>query len=219
MVAHSPTYVFFYEYVMDPHGTGAYDNMPLDAADRLLNTFPLALDGQFSHELFSHLASLEPNCYLALAQAGFPVLDSRDPSVDVQPSAAAVTTLISAALNLLPKVSVLDVDAVIWCTGFAGKNVRPTAPEVFGVSEPDLTDNSGVLGPKDIAARLDASRGVDAEGEVLGIWKRHLRMDNYWLIGGVMQYQRWWSRSMAQLIKLALQECLPPAYRDTPEDK
>lgn len=60
MVARSPTYVFPYEYVMDPHGIGAYDLIPLEAADRLLNTMPLALDGQLSHGLFAHLASLEP---------------------------------------------------------------------------------------------------------------------------------------------------------------
>jgi len=60
MVARSATYIFPYEYVMDPHGIGAYDIMPLDAADRLLNTFPFALDGQFSHGLFAHLASQEP---------------------------------------------------------------------------------------------------------------------------------------------------------------
>lgn len=60
MVARSPTYIFPYEYVMDPHGIGAYDIMGVEAADLLLNTFPLALDGQFSHGLFSHLASQEP---------------------------------------------------------------------------------------------------------------------------------------------------------------
>lgn len=60
MVARSPTYVFPYEYVMNPHGIGAYDLMPIEAADKLLNTFPQALDGQFSHGLFAHLAAQEP---------------------------------------------------------------------------------------------------------------------------------------------------------------
>jgi hypothetical protein len=60
MVARSPTYIFPYSYVMDPHGLGAYDSMPLVVADRMLNTFPSGLDGQFSHELFAHLASQEP---------------------------------------------------------------------------------------------------------------------------------------------------------------
>lgn len=60
MVARSPTFIFPYDYVMDPHGIGAYDHMPLDAADRLLNTFPPSIDGQLSRVLFAHLSSQEP---------------------------------------------------------------------------------------------------------------------------------------------------------------
>ena len=48
MVARSPTYIFPYDYMMDPHGIGAYDLMPLDAADKMLNALPSALNGQFS---------------------------------------------------------------------------------------------------------------------------------------------------------------------------
>ncbi|KAI1098962.1 hypothetical protein F4804DRAFT_345895 [Jackrogersella minutella] len=212
MVARSPTYIFPYEYVMDPHGIGAYDNMPLDVADRLLKTFPLALDGQFSHGPLAHLASQEPDRYLALAQAGFPVLDSRDPSADVQHHLAerggghyidvgAVRGRVGPVGYTKTRLrlsdgSVLDANAVIWCTGFADKDVRAMASEVLGMVEPDATNDNNVLGPKDIAARLDASWGVDAEGEVRGVWKHHLRMENYWTIGGVIQQQRWWSRLM-----------------------
>lgn len=110
--------------------------------------------------------------------------------------------------------STLDADAVIWCTGFADKDVRSTAERVLGVAGGN--NDEGSLGPKDIAARLDATWGVDGEGEVRGMWKRHLRMENYWVIGGVIQHQRWWSRPLAQQIRLALDGCLPPAYRDTP---
>lgn len=186
--------------------------------------------------------------YLALAQAGFPVLDSRDPSVDVQHHLVerggghyvdvGGTKLISegkvavrgrvmpvrytkAGLRLSDGTD-LDVDAVIWCTGFADKDVRSTAEGVLGVaanSDDDDDDDDGpkdTLGPKDIAARLDATWGVDAEGEVRGMWKRHLRMENYWVLGGVIQHQRWWSRPLAQQIKLAIMGDLPPAYRQTP---
>jgi hypothetical protein len=60
MIARSLTYIFPYAYVMDPHAIGAYDLMPVAAADRLLQTFPSGLDGQVSKGLFAHLASQEP---------------------------------------------------------------------------------------------------------------------------------------------------------------
>lgn len=47
MVVRSPTCVFPYEYVIDSHSVGAYDLMPLEAADKLMNTLPTALDGSF----------------------------------------------------------------------------------------------------------------------------------------------------------------------------
>lgn len=112
--------------------------------------------------------------------------------------------------------STLEADAVVWCTGFADKDVRSTAEEILGGAAGDHDGDKGLLGPGDIAARLDATWGVDAEGEVRGVWKRHLRVENYWVIGGVIQHQRWWSRPLAQQIRLALDGELPPAYRDTP---
>lgn len=118
----------------------------------------------------------------------------------------------------------VDTDAVVWCTGFADRNVRDTAASILGGDditaaavdneENDKTDR--LLGPCDVAARLDATWGLDGEGEIRGMWKRHLRMENYWIMGGFAQPQRWYSRVLAQQIKLALASALPPAYRDTP---
>ena len=180
--------------------------------------------------------------YKALSQAGFPVRDCTDPSFNIQHHLlerggghyldVGGTELIASGQvgvrGLVEPVgytetglrlsdgSILDVDAVVWCTGFADKNVRGTAREMLGA---DGSGREGDMGPADIAATLDATWGVDAEGEVRGVWKRHLRMENYWVMGGVIQHQRWWSRSMAQQIKLALEGCLPDAYRDTPAPK
>lgn len=123
---------------------------------------------------------------------------------------------------LLSDGSTLDVDAVIWCTGFADKDVRATAGRLLGADNANgLGQSQGedILGPEDIAARLDATWGLDAEGEIRGTWKRHLRMENYWVMGGVIQHQRWWSRALTQQIKLALDGALPPAYREVPEMK
>lgn len=118
---------------------------------------------------------------------------------------------------------VVDADAVIWCTGFRDKNARTTAAEILG-GEGGAQDGGSaaapqegrVLGPADIAARLDATWGIDSEGEVRGLWKRQLRIDNYWLMGGFTQQHRWYSRMLALQIKAELEGILPPAYRDTP---
>lgn len=124
---------------------------------------------------------------------------------------------------LLSDNSTLDTDAVIWCTGFADKDVRETAKEVLGSEELaraqkdyNVQASVDVLGPKDIVSRLDATWGVDAEGEIRGMWKRHLRMENYWVAGGGFMYQRWGCRATAQQIKLDLMGCLGEAYRATP---
>ncbi|KAI0176008.1 monooxygenase [Hypoxylon sp. FL1284] len=118
--------------------------------------------------------------------------------------------------------STADADAVVWCTGFADRDARDTAAEILsggalsGVAADGGKTQKDVLDPRDVAARLDATWALDAEGEFRGVWKRHLRMENYWFMGGHTQFQRWYSRIVAQQIRLALDGTLPPAYRETP---
>ncbi|KAI0513064.1 hypothetical protein F5B22DRAFT_637427 [Xylaria bambusicola] len=241
MVARSPTYVLPHSYVMGPRGLGVYDLMPLDAADKLANTTPQALAGRIIHGAFSHLASLEPNRYLALSRAGFPVLDSRNPATDLQHHLLerggghyvdiGATELISHG-----KVSVkgsveptsytetglkfsdgssITADAVIWCTGFT--DFQTAAVDSLGGANSEYNGRKDVLTPEDIVARMDACWGVDIEGETRGMGKRHLRLENYWTIGGGLQHQRWQARNVAKQIKLELEGLLPPAYRETPK--
>ncbi|KAL4926923.1 monooxygenase [Aspergillus undulatus] len=121
----------------------------------------------------------------------------------------------------------VDADAVIWCTGFSDSNMVTTAAGILGgksdtngfVTEAEtngVKKNQHILGPRDIASRLDATWGVDNEGEVRGMWKRHLNLENIWIMGGHTQYHRWHSRTLALQIKAALEGVLPPAYRHTP---
>ncbi|KAJ5650935.1 monooxygenase [Penicillium longicatenatum] len=119
--------------------------------------------------------------------------------------------------------SCVDADAIIWCTGYADANVRDTAAEILASASAVDGVSSGVddgikhlLGPREIASRLDATWSIDSEGEIRGMWKRHLGLDNFWIMGGYTQQHRWHSRTLALQIKAALEGILPPAYRDTP---
>lgn len=109
--------------------------------------------------------------------------------------------------------TVVQADAVVWCTGFGDKNVRETAAEVLGGGDGGCVEEWQA---QEIAARLDATWGVDAEGEIRGMWKRHARVENYWVMGGFTQQHRWHSKTLALQIKAALEGVLPEAYQGTP---
>lgn len=248
MVARSPTYIVPVEYVLDKHVLGAYDLLGPEPGDRRFSTIPTWIEANISHGGLAHAASMEPDRYAALAAAGFPVLDGRHPDaviphhllerggghyVDlgatkliaegkaavrggVEPVAYTATGL------RFSDGSTVDADAILWCTGFADKNARNTAREILGGGSSGNAGGgeagSDVLHPEDIAARLDATWGVDAEGEVRGMWKRQLNLDNYWPMGGHTAHHRWYSRAVAVQIKAELEGILPPAYRDTPTE-
>lgn len=100
----------------------------------------------------------------------------------------------------------LASDAIIWCTGYADKNVRQVSPSVFGE------------GGEQLAAKMDATWQLDKEGEIRGLWKRQLNVDNFWIMGGFTSQHRYYSRFLAIQIKAALAGILPPAYRKVPDE-
>lgn len=79
-----------------------------------------------------------------------------------------------------------------------------------------MNGDKQILGAREIASRLDGTWGIDEEGEIRGMWKRHSRMDNFWIMGGFTSQHRWFSRTLALQIKAKLEGVLPPAYRETP---
>lgn len=180
------------------------------------------------------MASQEPDRYAKLAAAGFPVLDSRlDHGTDLlhhlleragghYVDTGATELLAEGKCGIKANVepvaftetglrfsdgSTMDADAIIWCTGFADTNVRAVTAEVLG----------GRPNAEDMASRLDATWGLDEEGEVRGLWKRQLKIDNYWVMAGYTSQHRWHSKTLALQIKAELEGILPPAYRETPK--
>ncbi|KAF5592964.1 K+ transport flavoprotein [Fusarium subglutinans] len=242
MVVRSPTYICPFEYICNDVSLGAY-NFDVARGDRMFLMLPSAVEGQLARNLFRGLASKEPERYAALREAGFPVLDSTDPKqalfcnlieragghyVDVGGTDIIARGKASVKAGVEPIAFTEDglqfsdgssaaADAVIWCTGFADRDVRSVAAEVLGGEgcERRNASDEKVLGPREIADRLDATWGIDAEGEIQGMWKRHLRLENYWVMGGYTQQHRWHSRTLALQIKAALEGILPPAYRET----
>lgn len=111
------------------------------------------------------------------------------------------------------------VNGVNGINGVNGANGANDINGINGVNGVNGKKVSNVLGPSQIAARVDATWCLDAEGEVRGMWKRQLRLDNFWMMGGYTQQHRWHSRTVALQIKADLEGILPPAYRDTPEPR
>ncbi|KAL3496535.1 monooxygenase [Aspergillus germanicus] len=116
----------------------------------------------------------------------------------------------------------IETDAVIWCTGFNDSNVVTAAAEILGATAADAEtqipseNTKHILTPQTIATRLDETWGIDAEGEIRGMWKRHANAENIWIMGGYTQQHRWHSRTLALQIKAELEGLLPEAYRRTP---
>ncbi|CAF3616981.1 unnamed protein product [Fusarium graminearum] len=238
MVVRSPTYIVPLGYIKNKMSLGAYD-FGVAAADRMFLTLPTEISGQLARNSFRMLALQEPDRYAALQKAGFPVLDSAEPNqalysnlieragghyVDIGGTELLAQGRADVKAGVEPVAftgtglrfsdgSAADADAVIWCTGYADHDVRNMAVEILGGDEGVHDENT--LGPQEIAARVDATWGVDSEGEIRGMWKRHPRLENYWIIGGFTQQHRWYSRVLALQIKAELEGILPKAYRES----
>ncbi|KAL8366311.1 hypothetical protein RB595_004873 [Gaeumannomyces hyphopodioides] len=244
IVARSRTFVVPVEYLRNPRALGSYD-AGVEEADRNAFSLPTWVEAWLVKELFASLARAEPDRYRALAATGFPVLDSADKDacllhnilerggghyVDMGTTRLIADGKVGVKAGVAPVAytehglrfsdgSTIEADAVVWCTGFRDKDVRQVLLDVLG-SEPEQ-GGPGRLGPRDVLARMDATWGVDAEGEVRGVWKRHLGLErdggvNYWVTGGHTQFHRYHSTTIVLQIKAELEGLLPEAYRKTP---
>ncbi|KAM0489586.1 hypothetical protein ACHAP8_012421 [Fusarium lateritium] len=230
MVVRSPTYIVPLDYIENKKSLGAYD-LGVAAADRMFLALPTEISGQLARNLFRMLASKEPDRYTALRKAGFPVLDSAEPNQALYSNlverAGGTELLVQGKAGIKSGVepvaftetglrfsdgSTTDANSVIWCTGYADRDVRDTVVEILGGDEG--VHDGNMLGLPEIAARLDATWGVDSEGGIRGVWKRQLRLENYWVMGGFTQQHRWYSRVLALQIKAALEGILPEAHRE-----
>ncbi|CZR63123.1 related to flavoprotein involved in K+ transport [Phialocephala subalpina] len=229
MVQRSPTYVIPMSYLLHPEGLGIYDYVPAEIGDAITQAGPLAVGGPLLGHAHAKLAAAEPERYVDLAKAGFQVTNCTQSDlvahlvdrcgghfVDIGTgvellatkkvgikSGVSPTSYTDSGLKFTDG-STLDADAIIWCTGFRGIDIRQGLSGILGD------------GAEAIQNKMDATWGADAEGEVRGLWKRHANVDNFWIFGGGTAQHRWYSKVIALQIKGILEGILPEAYRDVP---
>lgn len=239
MNVRSPTYIFPWDYALAPQGLGVYDKLGPELADKLQMSGPNAIGGQLVVGLHAMLASKEPDRYKALAAKGFPVYDSVGGKGDLfhhllerggghfNDMGHGIEFIVSGKVGVVGNVhpvaytetglqfsdgSTIETDGIVWCTGFRDKDRSVTA-NVLGGKALDGKE-AGVIGPEEIATLRDAVWGVDKEGELRGVYKRHLRLENFWVFGGTTAMHRYYSLPLALQIKAAVDGILPEAYRD-----
>lgn len=246
MAARSPTYIFPWEYALNPNGLGMYERLDADLVDKIQMSGPAGITGQLVLGSYKVMASQEPDRYKPLAKAGFPVYDSLGDAKGglmvhlmerggghFNDIGEGIKLIVDGAVKVVANVepvaytesglqfsdgSTVNADAIVWCTGFKDKDRSVTA-EVLGGKKfvSDDSESKEVLGPQDVAVRRDAIWGVDKEGELRGVFKRHSQVANYWIFGGTTAMHRFNSTHIALQIKAAVEGILPEAYRDTPE--
>ncbi|KAI3390953.1 hypothetical protein diail_8327 [Diaporthe ilicicola] len=247
MIARSPTFIFPWDYALEPEGIGMYERVPVDVGDKVLMTGPAAIGGQLVRGMYSKLASTrDKDRYKPLLEKGFPVYDSAEGGDlvhhlmeaggkhfnDIGEGVRYIVEGKVAVRGLVEPVaytetglklsdgSTVDADSIIWATGFDSDKDRSTTAEILGGEKflgNDGGDAKSVLGPEDVSALRDGIWGVNKEGELRGMFTRHLRVPNYYIHGGTTSHHRYHSKHIALLIKADLEGVLPDAYRDTPD--
>ncbi|RNJ58592.1 hypothetical protein D7B24_004463 [Verticillium nonalfalfae] len=224
MIQRSPTYVIPMRYYAHPQGLGIFDVVSTEVADAMINMGPVAIVGQLPGLVHAAMAAEEPK----LNDAGFRAVDSKkEDLIDHLHSRAGgfvvdmgtggvdlivrgtakvrsgVTPVSYTSTGLrLSDGTLMEGDSLVWCTGFE----TDTRKELVAV----LGEGADV-----VASKMDAMLGVDGEGELRGLWKRHGGVDGLWVLSGGAGQHRWYSNVVGLQVKGWLEGILPDAYRNT----
>ncbi|CRK23763.1 hypothetical protein BN1708_013796 [Verticillium longisporum] len=228
MIQRSPTYVIPMRYYAHPQGLGVFDVVSTEVADAMINMGPVAIGGQLPGLVHAAMAAEEPDRYSELNDAGFKAVDStKEDLIDhlhsraggfvVDMGTGGVDLIVSGTAKVRSGVTpvsytstglrlsdgtLMEGDSLIWCTGF----------------ETDTRKELGAIlgeGADVVASKMDAMLGVDGEGELRGLWKRHGGVDGLWVLSGGAGQHRWYSNVVGLQVKGWLEGILPDAYRDT----
>ena len=200
-----------------PFFKGIYDpvynlEIPVEIADRTFFHSPIPLSRQLALLFIKASADQDPypEYYEGLEKAGFKtdryidlmqIINERMGGhyFDVGASAkvirgeikmksdSAIAGFTSTGLEFADG-SKLDADVIIYATGFEG-NMRSMAEKIVG---------------PEVAEQLEDFWQVDAEGELLGVWKP-MQHPNIWYTGGAIGQARFFARFLAMQIKAEIE--------------
>ncbi|KAH8797266.1 hypothetical protein F5884DRAFT_254874 [Xylogone sp. PMI_703] len=193
------------------------ENVPTEVADRLSFGLPLAVTRLLAIQLAHAEIDKDPESYNSLERVGFKLDRYTDPSVFINErlgghhlDVGAAERIRSGQIKMKSDSSIsgytstglafsdgstLDADVIIVCTGFEG-NMRQAAARIFGL---------------EVEKGLEDFWGVDAEGEIIGAWKRQ-GYPGIWYHGGTIGHARYFSRFLALQIKADIEGIPLPLY-------
>ncbi|KAH6695149.1 hypothetical protein F5X68DRAFT_243654 [Plectosphaerella plurivora] len=226
MVQRSPILIIPMAYYEDPQGLGVFDYVSTSTGDAMFMMGALQVGGELSRQGHAARARAEPNRYKAAIEAGFRVKDCTQTDLlgllltsagrfMVDMERGAMDLIASGVVKVVPGSPAahtssglqiddgrcVEGDAIVWCTGY-----NTDAREEL----------AGILGDgwEKIAAKLEATMGLDVEGELRGMYKRIERQERLWILGGGTAQHRWYSRMIALQVQGVLEGILPDAFRD-----
>lgn len=198
---------------VDPGAARAYaiyreDGPPVEACDLISNSFPLPLVAILHKDMTERIAELDADLLAGLRAAGFALDFGEDGSGFLMKyhrygggyyiNVGASELIIEGRISIKQGVEVermtetsavftdgtsLEVDMVVIAAGY--KNMSETVRGLFG---------------DEVADRVGPVWGLDAQGEVRGMW-RPTGQPGLWIMGGSLQQCRPYSKYLALEIK------------------
>ncbi|KAJ7146320.1 hypothetical protein C8R44DRAFT_757149 [Mycena epipterygia] len=219
MVQRGPTRIYPQAHIAAAQALFWNAEIPVEVGDVMATEDPVVLQATLSALLLRGLKDAhDPEYYEGLRKAGF--LATVDGSVHQQiycrsgghyPDIGACGAISRGEIKVKSDAKIksitptgiafsdgtqLDVDVIVYCTGFE-KDSRKAVAAIVGAKQ---------------AASLEPVWGLDAEGEVRGCW-RPSGHDHIWFQGGELQTMRYYGKFLAMQVAAEIAKVRPTPCR------
>ncbi|KAJ6520400.1 hypothetical protein C8R45DRAFT_955016 [Mycena sanguinolenta] len=219
MIQRGPTRIYPQEHILTVQALFWNTEMPVEVGDVISTEDPMVLQATLNELVMGQLnATYDPEYYEGLRKAGF--LITADGSIHQQvfcrngahyPDVGACDAIIRGEIKVKSGAEIeaitptgvalsdgtqVDADVIVYATGFE-KDARAAVATIIGA---------------ELAASLEPVWGVDAEGEIRGVW-RPSGDDRIWFHGGELQTMRYYGKFLALQIAAEIAKVRPTPCR------